>query len=227
LHSIRVKDVALGFLTIGQSPRTDVTSDLPQSLRSLKIIEAGALDNLTTQQIDSLAPTTNQTVYVSRLRNGSEVKIAKERLIPLLNEQIRLLQRTDADTIVLLCSGKFQLEYRSRLIFPSALLEHAVQAVHDKRERLGVLVPEKTQVHDAEDQWSAVANDVKAISFSPYTGSTELLSAASKALSDRNLIVLDCFGYTDQHRKTVRTVSGKPAISAKSITFRFLEELFT
>jgi protein AroM len=102
-----------------------------------------------------------------------------------------------------------------------------VQALHDKREKLGVLVPEKTQVHDAEEQWSAFASDVKALSFSPYTDSTESLAAFGKALSDRNLIVLDCIGYTDQHRKTVRTLSGKPVISAKTITFRFLEELFT
>jgi protein AroM len=219
--------LTLGFLTIGQSPRTDVTSDLPESLRSLKIIEAGALDDLTTQQIVSLKPDKGETMYVSRLRDSSEVALAKERLVPLLIDKIKLLHHQDIDAIVLLCSGKLKLESTGMIIFPSAILEHAVQSLLEGVGKLGVLVPENAQVQDAKAAWSRFAEDVKALSFSPYTGSIDSLHVCAKAFNDRDLIVLDCIGYSSEHRKTVRTLSGKPATSARTITFHFLEELFT
>jgi len=86
----------VGLLTIGQSPRQDITSDLPESPSSLEIIEAGALDDLSAEQIESLKPKESETVYVSKLRNGSEVLVAKERLAPLLQEKIRFLRHNDA-----------------------------------------------------------------------------------------------------------------------------------
>jgi len=219
--------VALGFLTIGQSPRTDVTRELPESLRALKIVEAGALDNLTTTQIESLRPQKGETVYVSRLRNGSEVTIAKERLIPLLNEKTKVLEREGVETIVVLCSGKLELKSVVKVIFPSSILEHAVQSLLNGEGRLGVLVPEETQVEEAIENWSVFAQDVNALCFSPYGRLTESLDRLAKALSDRDLIVLDCIGYTRDHRKTVRNLSRTPVISARSITFRLLEELTT
>jgi protein AroM len=192
----------------------------------LKIVEAGALDNLTLQQIESLRPRRGETVYVTRLRDGSEVKIAKERLIPLLNEKTKLLQQQDVEATVVLCSGKLELESRGRIIFPSVILERAVQSLLDERDRLGVLLPEKSQVREGEETWSKFAKDVKALSVSPYGESIESLKRSAKAFRDRDLIVLDCIGYSSHHRKTVRTLAGKPVISARSITFRFLEEIF-
>jgi len=219
--------VTLGFLTFGQSPRTDVTSDLPESLRSLEFVEVGALDDLSAQQIESLKPHTDQTVYVSRLRDGSEVTIAEERLIPLLNEKLKLLEHNDVEATVLLCSGRLDLESRSGIIFPSMILEHAVQCLHGQVSRLGVLVPDMSQVQEAVGYWSAFAQDVKALGFSPYSGSKKPFDSLAKAFLDRDLIVLDCIGYSSEHRKTVRALSGKPVISARGITFRFLEELFS
>ena len=219
--------MALGFLTIGQSPRTDVTSELPDSLRALKIVEAGALDNLTATQIESLRPQKGETIYVSRLRNGSEVMIAKERLIPLLNEKTKALEGEGVETIVVLCSGKLELKSAVKVIFPSSILEHVVQSLLNGEGRLGVLVPEETQVEEAIENWSAFAQDVNALCFSPYGRLTESLDRLAKALSDRDLIVLDCIGYTRDHRKTVTSVSRTSVISARSITFRLLEELMT
>jgi protein AroM len=219
--------LTLGFLTIGQSQRTDITSDLPESLRSPKIVETGALDDLTTEQIESLKPNKGETVYVSRLRNGSEATLARERLFPLLIKKIEFLQHQDIDAIVLLCSGKLELQSTCIMIFPSAILEHAVQSFLEGRGRLGVLVPEAGQTQDAAVAWSRFAEHVKVLSFSPYVDSVNSIRFAAKTFMDRDLIVLDCIGYTSEHRRIVRTLSGKPVTSARTITFHFLEELFT
>ena len=196
-------------------------------MHQIKTVETGALDNLSPQQIESLKPNTDETTYVSRLRNGSEVKVAKQRLIPLLNERIKFLEQKDVEATVVLCSGKLELESRGRIIFPSVILEHTVQTLLSGRKRLGVLVPTESQVLDGLKDWSPFAEDVKALSFSPYGESIESLHVSAKAFADRDLIVLDCFGYTSHHRKIVRSLSEKPVTCARTITFRFLEEFFT
>ena len=46
----------IGLITIGQSPRVDVVPEMVQILGDVDIIECGALDNLTAEEIQKLAP---------------------------------------------------------------------------------------------------------------------------------------------------------------------------
>lgn len=67
----------LRFITINQSPSDDVLRDLPETLVNIQLVQKCALDELISSQIGAMRPTGNETVYVSRLRYGSEVSIAK------------------------------------------------------------------------------------------------------------------------------------------------------
>lgn len=171
----------IGFLTIGQSPRVDITGDLPKSLGCLEVVEAGALDDLSAEQIELLKPKQGETVYVSRLRDGSRVLLAKERLVPLLQEKIKLLHRGGVDVIVLVCSGEFDLEAEGTIVFPSRILRDAVKCLVKRKGKLGILVPEETQIQDAVNEWSELA-EVRVLSLSPYVDSLGSLQASAKAL---------------------------------------------
>jgi protein AroM len=216
----------IGLLTIGQSPRPDIVADLPRTLSKLEKVEAGALDGLSAQQIESLKPKANETTYVSRLADGSQVLIAKERLGPLLRDKIQLLRQQDAKMpIVLLCTGHFKIGKGGLIIQPSKILRNAVDSLIDGADKLGVLVPEETQIEDARRSWSEVARYVRSLHFSPYKDSIIMLKACAKALAQTNLIVMDCMGYSALHRRIIQKVAKRPVIAARTITFRFLEEL--
>jgi len=215
----------VGFITIGQSPRDDVLNDLPGKLGNIQAVQAGALDNLTAPQIAAMQPTDNETVYVSRLRDGTEVSIAKERLIPILEEKVELL-RKDVDVIVMLCSGNMNLRNSDDVIFPSKLLRQTVESIAEaKRQRIGIMIPDESQRQLAKDEWDELADEVKVVSFSPYTDPIEHLKTCSRKLDDRNLIVMDCIGYSSHHAKIVSEVAGKPVVAARSVAFQFLENL--
>ena len=63
----------LGAITVGQSPRTDVTDDIMGIFQGkVEILERGALDGLTVEDIDKLAPDAGEYVLVSRMRDGSQ-----------------------------------------------------------------------------------------------------------------------------------------------------------
>jgi len=214
----------IGFLTIGQSPRPEILTDLPESLGFLEVVEAGALDDLSAKDIESLGPKGNETVYVSTTRDGSQVLIAEERLVPLLQEKVKLLRNQGAETIVLLCSGEFDLGAHG-ILLPSRILRNSVDSVLNRKGRLGILIPEEAQFRQAEKYWSEFAEEVKVSSFSPYVDSIEVLQTSSKALVETDLIVMDCMGYSREHKKVTRQVTRRPVIAARTVTFHFLEEL--
>ena len=67
----------VGAITIGQSPRADVVQELlPLMGEQVELIQAGALDGLTREDIQAFAPTFIFTILISSIlylsyRNGS------------------------------------------------------------------------------------------------------------------------------------------------------------
>jgi protein AroM len=190
----------VGFVTIGQSPRDDILQDLPETLKNIEAVQVGALDNLTAQQITGLRPTGDETVYVSRLRDGSEVSIGKERLVPLLEEKVALLSN-DALLVVMLCSGTMTLR-NPEVIFPSKLLQHAVESTAKRGARIGIIIPEESQIQSAKSEWADFADEVKVVSFSPYSDPIEKLESCARRMEDRDLIVMDLLVTVDSMWKS-------------------------
>jgi len=213
----------IGFITIGQSPRDDVLSDLPDALREVEIVQTGALDGFTFSQIATMYPTQNDTVYVSRLRDGSEVKVAKEKLIPILEERVERL-RNDVDALVILCSGKMTLNNSDRVTFPSELLHRKVESIAKRTSKLGVIIPENSQSQAARAGWQYLSTDpIPVAKFSPYSEPIDHLTICSRALINQDIIVMDCIGYSKRHEDVVREVTGKQTLGARSTIFQFLE----
>ena len=84
----------IGAITVGQSPRVDVTVDvLPIWGEKAELIEAGALDHLTYEEIMQLTPEhPDDHILVSRLRDGREVTFAEPRIVGYLQDCIDRLE---------------------------------------------------------------------------------------------------------------------------------------
>ncbi|MEM3948062.1 MAG: AroM family protein, partial [Zestosphaera sp.] len=173
-------------------------------------VECGALDKLSREEVKALAPGEGEYVLVTRLRDGAEVKVARERILPLMQECINSLEPL-VDVLGLLCTGEFpELRSRKLLVEPSDLLLKVVESL--KAGRLGVVVPDPAQVDLTKRKWLGAASDIKILSVSPYTGTLEDLVRASEELGDRDLIVLDCIGFSTEAKRAVATASGKPVL---------------
>ena len=61
----------VGAVTIGQSPRVDVMGDMKAILgEEVEVLEAGALDGLSMEEIEEMEPGEDDYVLVSRLQSG-------------------------------------------------------------------------------------------------------------------------------------------------------------
>ena len=215
----------IGLITIGQSPRTDVVPELRKILgdSNVEIIECGALDRLSNDEITALRPAEGEYVLVTRLRDGTEVKIARDKILPLLQGCIDSLEPL-VDVLGLLCTGEFpELRSRKMLIEPSNLLLKVVESL--KVSRLGVIIPDPKQIDLTKKKWHNMASDLKILSISPYTGSLSNLKSVAETLQDRDLIVLDCIGFSTEAKKIIATISGKPVILPRTLMARVLREL--
>ncbi|HYM90450.1 MAG TPA: AroM family protein [bacterium] len=222
----------VGLVTIGQSPRPDLIEEYEQALPGARLIQAGALDDLSEPEIQVLAPGGGDEVLVSRLRTGREVRLARRHLEPHLQSCLDRLSR-DADLTILLCTGEFPtLRSRGLVLVPQRVLHHVVAAAVDGlrgpdrgEAGLGVLIPDPAQQASAESRWGAWGPVVTAAA-SPYRG-MEAPEAAGGVLraAGVGLVVMDCIGYTRPMRQRIARITGVPVILASAAVAMIAREI--
>ncbi|MEJ8547325.1 AroM family protein [Brevibacillus borstelensis] len=216
----------LGTITIGQSPRVDVTPEMLPFLPEFQVVEKGALDGLGPEELAALAPKPGENVLVSRLRDGSQVTMSKQSILHLMQQRIDELQEEGVEVILLLCTGHFPtFECKSLLLEPDRILNSAVRGLLTKG-RLGVINPVPAQREASLEKWERDGLEVFTAAGSPYLGGDEIEKAAhSLKEHDVDLIVLDCIGYTEEMKRTVKRITGKPVILSRTLVARVLGEL--
>lgn len=219
----------IGFLTIGQSPRKDVTDDLRKFLPAdLEVVEAGALDDLSEEYIrEKLRPEPGDVIYVSRLRSGAEVELSKSKLVELMQRKVDWLNSRGVKLIVVLCTGEFPgFKSEVPVVYPERILKGVASSIR-VRGKVGVMIPRQEQVSYAEKKWSAFFGELVVYPVSPYTSSRQdFIAVARRMVSDNvDLAIMDCIGYTSEQRDIVLEVLKKPVIASRTVLARALGEM--
>jgi protein AroM len=221
----------IGFVTIGQSPRTDMMDEFERALPGVRLAQRGALDDLSDGAIGRLAPAAADEVLVSRLRSGAQVRLAHRHIEPKVQECLDRFAQDGVDLTVLLCTGEFpRLTFPGLLLRPQRVLPHVVAALHEglpeseSRRRLGVLVPDAAQLTPAKTRWGAYT--AIAAAASPY-GDPGTLQEAGHALrrAGVSLIVMDCIGYTRAMQQIAARTAGVATVFATGAVALVLREL--
>lgn len=256
----------IGYLTIGQSPRPDIVDEMRQLLAeaagnftgtnerrrvsSLRILEAGALDDLTRDEIAHLKPASGEDSLLTRLADGSSAVVGKSKLIPRLNSRIARLESLGTGLVALLCTEEFQglRSHRSRLLLPCDQMVHTVTTCLSRCNlqggdapgpdasvsKLGVLAPLDEQRASMRRRWEKITGFHVVVDIAePYSDWTHsdatpgaLDTAARRfAEDDVALIVLDCFGYARSVEKRMAAITGKPVVGPRSLLAEWIVPL--
>lgn len=163
---------------------------------------------------------------MSRLRDGTEVVIAKERLIPHLQRAVDRAAQLGATFAVILCTGEFaKLAPPIPAIYPDRVLAHVVEAVLPAGT-IGVMLPHEGQMKMMSRKWTTATRTFVGVAVSPYSGQAELAGQA-RTLRDAGaaMIVLDCMGFDGAMKQLVAAESGLPTMLANRLVGRVVEEL--
>ncbi|MCI6259685.1 AroM family protein [Pyramidobacter sp. SM-530-WT-4B] len=219
----------VGAVTIGQTPRVDVTPDLMKILGpEVELVESGALDGLGAEQIAAMAPRPGDYVLVTRMADGTSVKICERAVTPLVRQKIAAHFTAGIPAVLLLCTGEFpDFPTGGLLLRPQKILFNMVQAVVPAGAKLGVFMPSPDQLEQSSQRWSQVTPQNRSIGASPYVRPEETIPAAAEELArwGADVFVMDCMGYTLAMKEQVRRITGKPVVLARSIAARALREL--
>jgi protein AroM len=217
----------VGLVTIGQSPRTDVTLTIRKMLGpEVELIEKGALDGMTRKEVDKLAPAADEYTLVTRMRNGTFVMVAKTRILPRVQKSVKELEEINVDLTVLLCTGDFpEVKANGLLIRPDKLIFDMTRGVLE-HGKLAVVVPDKGQIPFLRAKWEKKGVSLIMVAANPY-GDMEASEEAAAILAEENvdLIILDCIGFTPKMKEVFERITGKPVVLPQTLLGRVLQEL--
>lgn len=217
----------LGIITIGQSPRIDLTEDLVTILnREITIVERGILDNYTYQEvIDEFKPSYGEKMLVSRMKDGRQVTLSEKKIIQSMQNCIIDLEK-DVDMILILCTGRFpKYNHNKPLLLPQEILDAIVSKLSNGK-KIGVVVPKDEQIDSITNRWKESGIKIQVKSASPYED-IEAIEDISKHFKNMDIeyIVLDCMGYSQAMKEIVKTQSQKMVILPRTLIARVINEL--
>lgn len=224
-----MREQRLAAITIGQSPRTDITSDITGYLSgNIRLVEYGALDPYTIAEVEAqFRPNPENEILVSRMRDGTPVKLDGSLIPGLVQNCVDQAESDGADGILLLCTGTFQeLRHDIPVIIPQPILHAAVR--HIAREQtVGVITPDQAQIEQVTDWWKRGGVTARVVYASPYGDVDTIINAANELkLKDVALICLDCMGYTVEMKRQVAEATRMPVILPRTLVARVADELF-
>jgi protein AroM len=215
----------IGLITIGQSPRDDIVPEMMAQVgRDVDVIQAGAIDGLTLDDVLTLAPDGDEPWAVSRMQDGYEVRLAKRELVPRMQHRIDELQEQGVELIVPLCASDWSsLRCDVAFINPGKALMPIVHAMLRPGGTLGMISPTEAQAQLTEARAGNGSPPIVSTFAQPYAddegerirqseAAGELLRAAGV-----DLIYMGCMGHTRAMRSAVREVSGKPTLTANGV----------
>lgn len=220
----------IGVITIGQAPRTDLLPEVKKFFPShVEFIQRGVLDHFDDEKLEQIKPEPRQTTLVSRLKDGTSATMAKEKIIPIVQQIIDDFNRDQVNLIIVACTGEFKpFQSDVPIIYPDFLLNHVAQGIFRNKGKIGVIVPLPEQYESIEQKWKSAGFQAICVASSPYVFDEQSLIMATKELEhlDINTIVLDCIGYTQQMKDIVNMHSSKNVILSRNIVFKNAGELF-
>ena len=216
----------LGLVTIGQVPRTDLTADVADLLAGVDWVEHGALDALDDGALQAIRPRPHEGTLISRLRDGSSVTIALERIGPLLDDALRACAQDGCTQVLVLCTGHLDHGPAPLPVAHAEELAHASMAGIADDRPLGVICPLPAQQADIAGRWATrLGRPVLVADADPYSTSSRRAvadAAAGLAAEGAQVLFLDCMGYTRAHAQAATDATGLAAYPARALAIAAL-----
>lgn len=217
----------ISMLTIGQTPRPDISDDLRQLLPpNWSIREYGALDGLTRAEAEALCGYNGTgELLVTRMAGDSrQIALSAEKVFERLQQCIILAEKEGADLHLMACTGNFPLYHHEKtILYPGVCQRQAALAVDN---RVGVLIPNAAQTEQIAGWWAQCdAPHVLLEAADPF-GDQSAVEAAAKRLQARGarVLCLDCFGYTLEHKLAAEQVTGLTAVLPRAVLCQMAKE---
>ncbi len=217
--------IILGTVTIGQAPRPDVAPIIDAHVPAGTVHkQVGVLDGMTAEQITArYAPRPRERRLVTRLVDGTAVELDAAAVETGVQQKMHALEDAGCTVILVMCTGVFRglRTRRAWLVEPDRILPGLVAGLAGAR-RVGVVMPLTLPIDGERRKWSTLQIPPTFAVASPYAADDDAVTAAARDLqrAGANLLVLDCFGFTERHQGLAEQASGLPVLLSSELMAR-------
>jgi protein AroM len=213
----------IAAVTIGQSPREDIVAELAPLVPQTRWVQAGALDGFDEARLAALAPAPEEFPLVTRLADGRSVVVGERAIAPLVEQAVARVE-SEADLVVLLCTGDVACPCSKPVLWPGRLLTAVVPGLAEGR-LVAVLTPQEGQVEGQRRRWRARGVEARVLHVPAYAPA-DLADAGRRAReAGAALVVMDCLGYSRAMKAAVAEASRLPVLLPRSLVARVAAEL--
>lgn len=217
----------ISVLTIGQTPRTDITSDLRRLLpETIKLQEYGGLDHLSRAEAEALCGYIGEgELLVTRMAGEREmIRLSADKIFARLQDCITRAEAEGTQVHLMACTGNFPAYVHKRpILYPGVCQRQAALRLGGP---VGVLIPNADQREQIAGWWTECgAPDVKMAVADPF-GSVEAVVQAAKELAEQGaqVLCLDCFGFTLEQKLAAERETGLPVVLPREVLCEMVKE---
>jgi protein AroM len=218
----------VGMISIGQSPRPDILSIFQDDWGDrADIVEIGALDGVSHEDVEQMAPQEGDEVLVVKMADGQQHIVGRRYLIPRIELCADTLLKQQVTAMILLCTGDFRpFRYPVPFIIPQKIVNNMISALVGAGQVVGVMIPTGEQQKQMRRSLACSGIVPVFASASPHLGEQGIIDAAHQLKRyDIDFIVMHCFGYTREMRDLVKGVTGKPVVLSNLLVAKVAGEL--
>lgn len=222
--------IKIGAITVGQSPRWDISKDVMDVLGDeFQIIEAGVWDGVTREEIEQkYGPEEGKDVMPTKLKDGSTIAYAEYHCFPRIQSCVEKLEAQGVSLIYMYCAGSFpEMKTKVPLIYPRNITVSIVQALLVNSSMIEIM-PSGDIYEQQKRFWGEYVKNLKLMVADPFSENVweGLEKAADQANnSDADLIFLDCMGYNVEHMKFLKERTEKKVLLPRTAVAAIIKEL--
>jgi DNA-binding CsgD family transcriptional regulator len=212
----RVSRQRVASITLGQTPRADLVPDILAHLpMALEVQEFGALDGLSEADISALAPRATESCLITRLSDGRNVIVSRQRMAERLENICRMIDATRFDLLIVLTTGLFRdFESACPTVNAQRAMDASIAAMAATGQTVGVVYPLLRQVNE-NTHWQVPGCDLRYSHAA--SGSSADMQRVALELSGCDLVVLNSVGYVEADRLALATLTHRPVILARRV----------
>ncbi len=214
----------IGIITMGHSPRPDLTSQFMKGMRGHSIIEKGALDGLRRDEIVSGGP----ILVVTRLDDGEPIEVDKKFLDRRVQLAVLSLEKEKVSAIIILCSTPFDsIKSEIPLFLPSKVTVSFFSSILNMPKKMDLVCPVSNQEEILKEKWLKGGFSPNVFVSPPWNPRKLREIAPSLRNSPGEWVILDCMGFTSADAQILSGEVGKMVFLSAKVFFNFVLSFFT
>lgn len=212
----------IAVLSIGQTPRVDITEDLKNKLsKGFRLTEYGLLDGMSRKEaVEKLGYRGKGDKLITRMGQDRQmIELSDAAVMQQMQTCIERAEKDGADLMLMACTGDFP-DYVCHvpLLFPGvSQRKRAIEIAHGAE--IGVIIPNAGQKAQIAQWWKDCGVNVRLLETADPFGDTEEIVNAGHRLKCAGAAVLcmDCFGYTGAQQAAVCQATGLKTVLPREV----------